>query len=302
MPQPAGNGRGAWVDPEGVRGAGVSEDEAAIGSGFKRRQELPATLEVFQYSYVLCPPVPSSCDGQATSPDHWNPYMPITPPAWTAVIPLRAGSKGLADKNTRLLAGKPLYRHAVDQALSAGAQRVFITTDIASVLSAELPERVICIHRPPELCGDTIPMAPVLLHALQASKCQGPVVLLQATSPLRQKTDIEAALAVFAEGTFELVMSVTQADSGVLKWGTLQGQRFKPLSDPSHCFANRQSLPPVVRPNGAIYAMDADWFRKQGSFVSERIGVHEMPLDRSHDIDNLQDFERCQALLQTQQP
>ena len=48
--------------------------------------------------------------------------MPLTSPDWTAVIPLRAGSKGLPGKNTRLLAGKPLYRHAVDQALQAGAQ------------------------------------------------------------------------------------------------------------------------------------------------------------------------------------
>ncbi|AOF85421.1 cytidylyltransferase family protein [Hydrogenophaga sp. RAC07] len=224
--------------------------------------------------------------------------MPLPTPAWTAVIPLRAGSKGLPSKNIRPLAGKPLYRHAVDQALQAGASRVVITTDIPEVLWAELPTQVTLVERPPELAGDTVPMAPVLQHALHTADCHGTVVLLQATSPLRLPSDIEAALAVFAGGYFELVMSVTSADRGVLKWGTLRGNRFQPLSDPAYCFANRQSLPPVVRPNGALYVLNAERFVASGSFVSERIGVVEMPAERSQDIDSLDDFERCEAALE----
>lgn len=228
--------------------------------------------------------------------------MPLSSPAWTAVIPLRAGSKGLPSKNVRPLAGKPLYRHAVDQALAAGAARVVITTDMPEVLQADLPAQVTRVERPAELAGDNVPMAPVLQHALHTADVHGTVVLLQATSPLRHPADIEAALGVFAGGDFELVMSVTEADRGVLKWGTLQGNRFQPLSDPAHCFANRQSLPGVVRPNGAIYVLDAAWFVARGSFVSERIGVLQMPLERSQDIDSLEDFERCDALLKQNSP
>jgi len=223
--------------------------------------------------------------------------MSLPSPAWTAVIPLRAGSRGLPSKNIRPLAGKPLYRHALDQALAAGASRVVITTDMPDVLWAELPKQVALVERPAELAGDNVPMAPVLQHALETADVHGPVVLLQATSPLRSPSDIEEALRVFAGGYFELVMSVTEADRGVLKWGTLRGNRFQPLSDPAHCFANRQSLPAVVRPNGAIYVLDADWFVGRGSFVSERIGVLPMPAERSLDIDSLEDFERCEALL-----
>lgn len=223
--------------------------------------------------------------------------MTPTPSPWTAVIPLRAGSKGLPGKNTRLLAGQALYRHAVDLALSAGAQQVLVSTDIEEVLSAALPNKVQAIRRPADLCGDTVPMAPVLAHALESAGCQGTVVLLQATSPLRQATDIAAALALFGTGQFELVMSVTEADRGVLKWGRLVGDKFEPLSDPAYCFSNRQSLPPVVRPNGAVYVLQAQWFLERSSFVSERIGVVQMSADRSLDIDTLGDFERCEAAL-----
>jgi N-acylneuraminate cytidylyltransferase len=224
--------------------------------------------------------------------------MPAFSSPWTAVIPLRGGSKGLPGKNTRPLAGKPLYRHAVDLALAAGAQRVLISTDIAEVLTAELPAEVQALSRPPELCGDTVPMAPVLLHALAAGQVSGPVVLLQATSPLRQVGDVLAALQRLASGDFDLVMSVTEADRGVLKWGRLGDDgRYLPLSSPEHCFANRQSLPPVVKPNGAVYAMQAAWFVDNQGFVTNRLGTVLMPPERSHDIDNLADFERCEALL-----
>lgn len=223
--------------------------------------------------------------------------MPLTSPDWTAVIPLRAGSKGLPGKNTRLLAGKPLYRHAVDEALAAGARLVVITTDIAEVLQAPQPAGVTLIPRPVDLAGDDVPMAPVLAHAIQTARVQGTVVLLQATSPLRRASDIRAALAVFASGDHELVMSVTPADRGVLKWGILDGDRFRPVSDPAYCFSNRQSLPPVVRPNGAIYVVDAAGFVARGSFVTDRIGLIEMSAECSQDIDNLQDFEQCEAAL-----
>jgi CMP-N-acetylneuraminic acid synthetase len=218
--------------------------------------------------------------------------------SWTAIVPVRGGSKGLPGKNTRMLAGKPLYRHAVDVALAAGASRVIISTDIADILHAQHPEPVQVLQRPAGLCADSTPMAPVVLHALDAAAVQGTVVLLQATSPLRLVADVQGALARFAGAQFDVVMSVTEAERSVLKWGQVQADgAFAPLSRPEHCFSNRQSLPPVHRPNGAVYVFDAAGFVHNGGFVSQRLGTVIMPPERSHDIDTLADFERCEALL-----
>lgn len=218
--------------------------------------------------------------------------------SWTAIIPLRKDSKGLPGKNTRLLVGKPLYRHAVDLALMAGASRVIISTDIPEILLASHPSRVETQVRPLELCGDDVPMAPVLTHAIQAGHVQGAVVLLQATSPLRSLSDVRQALSNLARGEFDLVMSVVQADSGALKWGHVDVDGlFSPLSSLEHCFSNRQSLPPIFKPNGAIFAMDAQWFLKNQGFFTQRLGTVLMSDLRSQDIDNLADFERCESIL-----
>jgi CMP-N-acetylneuraminic acid synthetase len=218
--------------------------------------------------------------------------------AWTAVIPIRAGSKGLPGKNTRILAGRPLYMHAVHLALDAGAKRVLITTDIDEVLKSNFPEEVLVVRRPPQLSGDDVTMSPVLMHLLMQEKVQGPIVLLQATSPLRKVSDIQTALLQLETGEFDLVMSVTEAERSVLKWGTiLDNKRYVPLADVAYCFANRQSLPPVYKPNGALYAMRAEWFINNGSLATQKLGTVIMPVERSQDIDNLVDFERCEQLM-----
>lgn len=219
---------------------------------------------------------------------------------WIALVPLRAGSKGLPGKNTRVLAGKPLYRHAVDQGLAAGAARVFISTDIDDVLAADHGDKVQAVPRPADLAGDAVPMDAVLRHFLDTDFA-GPstVVLLQATSPLRRPEHIRGALDLFAQGAFDLVMSVTETPSTILKYGTAAPDgRFVPVSDPAYCFANRQALPRVFRPNGAVYVFAADWFRRNGGLATDTIGMFEMDAASSHDIDTEADFAQAERMLQ----
>lgn len=224
-------------------------------------------------------------------------HSPASPP-WTAVIPMRAGSRGLPNKNLLPLAGKPLFWHTLLQAQQAGASQAWITTDIERLeLPPALTLPVQVLARPASLATHDTPMLPVLLHLLANTPVAGTLVLLQPTSPLRQSSDIEQALALHQRGEYDLVMSVTHADSGVLKWGQLQGERFVPLGSPEMCFANRQSLPPVVKPNGAVYVFNAEWLRQHQSLATPRSGVVVMPAQRSQDIDNAQDMADCEAWL-----
>ena len=214
-----------------------------------------------------------------------------------AVVPVRGGSKGLPGKNLRLLAGVPLWQRAVAQAREAGAGEVLVTTDIPSILSRPPQPGLTVLERPADLARDDTPMAPVLLHAL--ARIEGParIVLLQATSPLRSLDDIRAAVALHESGGYDLVKTVTPTNSGVLKYGRMEGERFVPLADPAFCFSNRQDLPPVMRPNGAVYVFARNWFLSNGGFVTERIGAVVMPEERAQDIDSAEDFARAEALL-----
>ena len=213
-----------------------------------------------------------------------------------ALIPARAGSKGLPGKNLMPLGGVPLYRRALDQGLAAGA-RCLLSTDIAELTGADHGPGVQALARPAEIAGDDAPMDAVIAHALAQVPGPATVLLLQPTSPLRRAGDIAAALALHATGRFGLVMSVTAAPAQVLKYGTLSDGAFEPLRRAEYCFMNRQALPPVHRPDGAIYVFDADAFRARGTLAADRIGAVETPPERAIDIDSAADLARAEALL-----
>ena len=216
-----------------------------------------------------------------------------------AVVPLRAGSKGLPGKNTRLLSGKPLFWHSLQHARAAGINRILITTDIAELLSADFGDDVTVTPRPEALATDMIPMSAVLRHVLaQDINGSATIVLLQATSPLRDPIDIRRAIDLHSRAAYDLVMSVTPADSSVLKWGTISQGRYVPLRAPKYCFTNRGELPAVFRPDGAIYVFDADWFRCRGELSTDSIGVVKTNPERAHDIDTDTDFEEVARTLE----
>jgi len=222
---------------------------------------------------------------------------------FVAVVPVRGGSKGFPGKNTALLNGRPLYQHAIDQALEAGAATVVVTTDITDILESAHPAQVVMRPRPAALATDDAPMADVITDALGLDifTDETTVALLQATSPLRRPSDIRAAVDQFERGSADLVMSVCPANPGVLKYGTIERGTFTALRSPSHPFANRQDLPRVWRPNGAIYVFGATWYRANRSLATHSISPYVMPVEDSVDIDSPSDLDQCAERLATRE-
>jgi len=213
-------------------------------------------------------------------------------------VPARAGSKGLPGKNVRELGGRPLYGRAIDQARGAGVDRIVVTTDLDEILNADLESDVAVRRRPLELCGDDVPMSPVLVDVVVDQRLEdADVVLLQPTSPLRRSADIAACVELYRRSTFDLVFSVCPADASVLKWGTNVDGAFQPLRSAEYTFANRQSLPPVYRPNGAVYVFNGGWLQSRQSLVTDSIGMHVMDELNSIDVDDLADLEEGERLL-----
>ena len=216
---------------------------------------------------------------------------------FVAIIPMRAGSKGLPGKNVRMLAGAPLYMHAVQQGIRT-VGRVLISTDISFIKPETLPQGCSLYKRPSELATDDALMASVIEHVILSAQLQGRViVLLQVTSPLRTDEDIQSAISIYLSGEYDLVMSVVERDPNTLKYGTLDGDQFFGLRGSHYCFQNRQELPPLYGPNGAVYVFSASEFIASGGFPTKRIGVIKMPVKRSIDVDTEANFLEVEAQL-----
>ncbi len=208
-----------------------------------------------------------------------------------SIVPIRAGSEGIPNKNLLEVKGKPLFMHAVHQGLRT-TNKVIISTDIDKKKLGTIPDKTILCRRPSLLAKSDTPMASVIKHLIiEMNLIDSLLVLLQATSPLRSDKDILSAVQLYNESCFDMVMSVSELDNKVLKCGKIEGNKFSPLASSKFLFANRQTLPRVYSPNGAIYIFEAKTFVNSGGFPGENLGAFKMPEARSIDIDTLKDLE-----------
>jgi len=130
------------------------------------------------------------------------------------IVPARGGSKGIAQKNLRLLAGRPLLAYTADAALASGViDRLVLSTDSLEIaelgrsLGLEVP-----FLRPAALAGDGAPMQATVEHAVAELERGGwypaLVVLLQPTAPLRTGGHIAAAVELLRTTGASAVVSV----------------------------------------------------------------------------------------------
>ena len=190
-----------------------------------------------------------------------------------------------------MVGSKKLYKITLDQALRC-INEVIISSD--KNLEKELGCYSVKQHRrSPALATDQSTMAELMLELIRMYELQkSTIVLLQPTSPLRRDDDISKCIKTFENNTFDLVFTVSAQDRAVLKSGFIRGNKFIPLAEPEFTFMNRQDLPELFRPNGAVYVFNGGWFEKNNGFTSSNVGVVEMPKENSLDIDNQEDFDR----------
>ena len=213
-----------------------------------------------------------------------------------SVIPIRDGSKGLKKKNLSIINGIPLYLRAVNQALRI-TDKCILNTDIPEVINKKFQDNVQIYNRDKKYAKDDTSMNIVLKDLFSNINLKDKIILLlQATSPLRIDKDIKEAINIFKSGQYSLVLSVKKVNSGVLKQGYINNKEFIPINKKS-LFSNRQSLPNIYAPNGAIYIFSVTDFLKNNCIPSDNIGFYEIPLERSIDIDNKKDITKVNELI-----
>ena len=131
-----------------------------------------------------------------------------------ALIPARAGSKRIVNKNIKLFAGKPLIAWTIEAAkVCENITDIVVSTDgediaaIAKQYGAEIP-----FMRPDNLSSDTALSIDVVLHAIdflsESGRDYDLLLLLQPTSPLRSTSDISTAIDFFNRSNAQGVISV----------------------------------------------------------------------------------------------
>lgn len=223
-----------------------------------------------------------------------------------AIIPARSGSKGLPDKNIRLLNGKPLIAYSIEAAIQSNVcDRVHVSTDstkyasIATEYGADVP-----FLRDANNSTDSSSTWDAVREVLSKYKDRGEYydmcVLLQPTSPLRTSNDIKEAMNLYLDKNAKSLTSICEVDHPVQWCFKLDTTTYSMQDFARSPFKNirRQELEKRYRENGAIYIVGVnDITSPNFDFYTDNCVGYLMEREKSIDIDSIQDFIIAETII-----
>lgn len=217
-----------------------------------------------------------------------------------AVIPARAGSKRLKDKNILHLSGKPLLAWSIEAGLkSKYIDKVIVSSEDEKILEIACDYDAQIIKRPHHLASDTATTFDTLKHTLENIESYDYIVLLQPTSPLREAKHIDEAIELLQKNNADAIISVCKSDHSPL-WSNTLPENKSMENFLQNEIKNRRSqdLESYYKLNGAIYICNIKKLLEEETlFLEENIFAFIMDKKSSIDIDDIIDFKLAEVLL-----
>lgn len=205
-----------------------------------------------------------------------------------AIIPARAGSKSIVNKNLMKVGSKHLVDWAVSSALNSNVfEKVILTTDISSLFDEYKDfKEVACHQRSDDLCLDQTAMRPVIQDVINAFEIlsEDYIWLLQPTSPFRKDRDYKKIIGLLSQPLVKSVISVKLVREHPSQVYVKQNGQLTPIRKHNHL--NKQDLPEMYWRNGAFYVAKVEDYLRWGTFWLHKCLPYEMEDHRSINIDS----------------
>jgi len=216
-----------------------------------------------------------------------------------AIIPARGGSKGVPEKNIKLLCGKPLIVWSIEKALkSKFIDRVVVSTDDDEIAAISLQAGAsVPFRRPAELASDAAPTMAAIDHALEFFRAtRGEefdyVVLLEPTSPLRDDDDIDRMLQKLHDNAddFDSIISVGEVAEHPSIVKRLVGDSLAPFCPELQRTTRRQDNEAAYFPYAVGYIAKTSSLAAERTFYGKRSTHYRIKRYQNYEIDDLYDF------------
>jgi CMP-N,N'-diacetyllegionaminic acid synthase len=217
-----------------------------------------------------------------------------------AVIPARAGSKRLKNKNMLPLGNIPLIQWTINAATKAkNITKVVVTSDDLLIKDLCQKLNVEFILRPTSLAQDTSSSLDVIIHSInflaEKKETYEYLLLLQPTSPFRTHKHIDEAYNKLITKNADAIISIKKATEH-FHWSKELNSDLN-MSDFEVTNQRKQDLPSSYNLNGAIYLVKISELIKQNTLFLRKNSYGFLMSDiDSIDVDTLIDYQFCQFL------
>lgn len=211
-----------------------------------------------------------------------------------SVILARGGSKGIPNKNIINIKGKPLIAYTIEASLNSKSQETWVSTEDERIKKESIKYGAKVLDRPSEFSTDTSQSEEALVHFAKKVQCDL-IVFIQPTSPLLRHTYINQGLELMSD--YDSVFSAYK-EHWQARWGTTPySRKTSPINWEINNRPRRQDVKSTYVENGAFYINSRDSILKTHLRYFGNIGIVEMPLFESFQIDEPNDLKLINKLL-----
>lgn len=207
-----------------------------------------------------------------------------------AVIPARAGSKGIPNKNTRIINSKPLISYCIENALASKyITDIIVSTDSPEIELISNHYGVSVKHRTEALCGDAVTLDEVVYDA--AANYNGDyVITLQPTSPTLKVSTLDHAISYAIKHDTDTLISVVNKPH--LAWVERDGKIVPDYQER----VNRQYMPKRYLETGA-FVISKSGVVTEHTRIGKNVDVFEIDEEEAIDIDSFGDLLLAEEVL-----
>jgi len=207
-----------------------------------------------------------------------------------AVILARGGSKGIPKKNIIDLNGKPLISYTIEAAKNSNVDSFWVSTDCPEIAEVSLEYGAGIVERPKDISGDHSKSDEALLHFAEEHQDFDILVFIQPTSPLLTAQDINIGIDMMIG--YDSVFSAYR-EHWIPRWNLDDTPDYWDLNNRPM----RQDKKEKWVENGAFYITTRNQLLSSKLRYSGKIGIAEMPMSRSFQVDTIEDLEFIRKLV-----
>ena len=208
-----------------------------------------------------------------------------------SVILARGGSKGIPKKNIIDINGKPLIYYSIEASKKSVVSKTFVSTDSDEIAEISIRHGASGrIERPKHLATDDSKSDDALLHFANIIDFDI-LVFIQPTSPMINHFYINEGIDMIINGGYDSVFTATK-EHWIPKWNN----NIEPVDWDIYNRPMRQDKENLYTENGMFYITKRKNLLESKLRYSGKIGIVEIPLKDSFQIDSMDDLELIKRL------
>tara|TARA_R100000995_G_C3424066_1_gene95345 strand:+ start:45 stop:683 length:639 start_codon:yes stop_codon:yes gene_type:complete len=208
-----------------------------------------------------------------------------------SVITARGGSKGVPRKNIIDINGKPLIWYSINASLNSNINETWVSTEDKEIKQVSLNCGAKVIDRPLELADDIIMPDAALLHAAKNIDFDI-LVFIQPCAALIKPKFINLGIDRIIKEGYDSSFAVVRES-----WMPVWDLNVNPIDWDINSRPRRQDKNEWFKEAGMFYVTTRKNLLESGLRYSGNIGVVEIPLQDSFQIDNQQDLDLIRKVL-----